>query len=190
MAVLFVLPGPVCAQTNFALEIRCHRDPSPTLPGQSKVFILESIREADVTGIFQAGAKIEMVDTRPVDCTHAHRAGSPVDVDFAALQHTRPLLLQVWRTHGARDHLENRPFAIVAAQKCLRIQPARRIDDRGDFGVIDWTSWKQHAILSTPDNLAVLYDYGAKRSSPALLHRLERQSRRFFHEIAGHRILP
>lgn len=49
----------------------------PLFPRQREVFVRESIGEA--------ATEIEMVDARPADRTHAHRARRDVDVDLAPL---------------------------------------------------------------------------------------------------------
>ena len=61
---------------------------------------------------------------------------------------------------------------IIAAEQCLRIEPARRIDDRRDLGVEYRTAGQQHAVLPAADDFAVLDDHRAERPAPALLDRL------------------
>src|SRR5919108_6051234 len=87
MAVRLVVPNAVGAQADLTFEIWRHLDAPPLLPRKREVFVLESIGEADVIRILQAATEIEMVDARPVDRAHAHRARRAVDVDLAPFEH-------------------------------------------------------------------------------------------------------
>src|SRR5262249_7011326 len=92
----------------------------------------------------------------------------------------------IGRAGWARDHLEHGARLIVAAEQRLRIEPARRVDDRRDFGVEYRASGKQDAVLPAADDFTVFDDHGPEWPPPALLDRLDRQPRCFFHEFAIH----
>src|SRR5262249_12028327 len=92
----------------------------------------------------------------------------------------------IGRSGWAPDHLEDGARVIVAAEQCLWIESARRIDDRRDLGMEDRTSRQQNPVLPTPDDFPVLDDHGPEWSAPALLDRLDRQPRCFFHEFTSH----
>jgi hypothetical protein len=188
VAVLLLRPGAVGLEAGIALEVLRHRYAAFD-PRQLEVLILKGVVEADLARIVEAGPEIDVIDARPVDGAHAHRARRAVDVDLAPLQHAGALLQLVGRVRLARDHLEDRPGAVLAAQDRLGVQFGRGVDDGGDLGVIDRTAREQHAVLAAPDDLAVLHDHGAERSAPALLDGLDRQPRRLLHEFAvvGHR---
>jgi hypothetical protein len=66
----------------------------------------------------------------------------------------------------------------------LGIEAVRCVDDRGDLGMEHRTSGEKDAVLTTPDDLAVLHDHGPEWPAPALLDRFDGQPRRFFHEFA------
>jgi len=91
---------------------------------------------------------------------------------------------EIRRVRLARDHLQDRAGPIVGAEKPLRVELARSIDDRGDLGVKHRTAGQQNAVLATADDLAVLDDHRAERAAPALLDRLGRKPRGLFHVFA------
>src|ERR1700678_2157756 len=103
MMVLLMFPSLVSRKRRFPLEIRRHRDPRSLAPRQREVLVLELVRESDMTRVFQAGAEVEVVDSRPVDGAHAHWARRSIDVDRASLKHLCALRNQVGRVGGARD---------------------------------------------------------------------------------------
>jgi hypothetical protein len=84
----FLFLRAICGATYILRDVRRHPDTSPLFPWECEILALERIREADVVRILKAGAEIKMVNTRPVDSAHAHRAGCTIDVDSAAFQHS------------------------------------------------------------------------------------------------------
>ena len=81
----FTSPEGVCP-----FEIRVALDGFPILPGESEVDALEFIVEINLAGVRKTRAEIHPVDTRPVNCAHAHRTGSAVHIEIAAFEHLRP----------------------------------------------------------------------------------------------------
>jgi hypothetical protein len=77
MVVRLVVPSAGGPQASLTFEIWRHLYAPPLFPRQREVFVRESIGEA--------ATEIEMVDARPADRTHAHRARRDVDVDLAPL---------------------------------------------------------------------------------------------------------
>src|SRR5262249_45430017 len=109
-----------------------------------------------------------------------------VDVDLTPFEHACTLGHQIGRAGRAGNHLEDGARVIVAAKQWLRIEPARRIDDRRNLGVEDRASGKQDTDLPATDNLAVPDDHGPEGSAPALLDRFDRQPGCLFHEFTIH----
>src|SRR5712664_4838490 len=74
MAVLLVGPGLEGLETEIAFESFRYRD-APLVPRLGEVLVLIGVIEADRAGIGQRAGKIHVIDARPVDRAHAHRAG-------------------------------------------------------------------------------------------------------------------
>ena len=88
MSILLVHPGVKGLEAGVPFKVRRHRD-AALFPWQREVRVLEGVVKADLTCILQTRREIDVVDARPVDGAHAHRAWRAVDVDFAALEHAR-----------------------------------------------------------------------------------------------------
>src|SRR5262249_19593771 len=147
-------------------------------------------RETDMICILKAGAEIKMVNTRPVDSAHAHRAGCAVDVNFAPFQHSSALRYQIRRVWRAGNHFKDSTRLLVAAHQRLWVESGRGINNRSDLRMINRASREEYAVLPTADDLAIFDDHSAERSTPALLDRLGRQPRGLFHEFAIHFFPP
>src|SRR5271154_7317471 len=101
MMVLLIFPSLVSCKRRFPLEIRCPRDPLSLAPRQREVLVLERVRESDMARVLQAGAEVEVIDSRPVDGAHAHWTRRSIDIDRAPLKHLCALRNQVGRVGGA-----------------------------------------------------------------------------------------
>src|ERR1019366_6807221 len=133
--------------------------------------VLDTGRGAAFIYIPQPFSVSAVVDARPVDGAHAHRTRRAVDIYFAALQHARALRHRIGRVYLARDHVEHGASTVAAAEQRLGIEAVRCVDDRGDLGMEHRTSGEKDAVLTTPDDLAVLHDHGPEWPAPALLDR-------------------
>ena len=84
---------------------------------------------------------------RPVNCAHAHRAGSAVHVEIAAFEHLRPFRNGVGWTFGPGNHLENSVITI-RAKKSLGIKAEAGIDDSGHLGMVNRNASQKDPVLS------------------------------------------
>src|SRR5579859_4762406 len=102
MTIFLVHPGTEGFQAGIPFEVFRHGD-APLVPWSPEIFVLEGIVEADRTRVLQTGGEIDVVNARPVDGAHTHRAGRAVDVDLAPLQHTGALRHRIGRAGLARN---------------------------------------------------------------------------------------
>ena len=182
MAVLFVLPDFASLEREIPLEIRIALDRLSLLPRKPEVDVLELVVKADLTRVFKARAEIHLVDTRPINGAHAHRAGGAARIDFAALQHLRPLGHRVGRAFGPRNQLEI-PLVAIRAQQRLGVDAAARVNDGGHFGVIDRYARQQNAVLAAANDLAILDDDGSERPAPSLFDGFDAETGRLVQEL-------
>jgi hypothetical protein len=99
MAVLLVLPGFASPEGVFLFEIRVALDGFPLLPWEFEVDVLELIVETSLAGVRKRRVPKYTQSMRPVNCAHAHRAGSAVHVEIAAFEHLRPFRNGVGRVN-------------------------------------------------------------------------------------------
>jgi len=134
VAVLFILPSFASLEREVPLKIRIALNRLPLFPGKPEVEVLELVVEADLGRVGKARAEIQLVDARPVNGAHAHRAGGAVRVELAALEHLRPLGHHIGRAFGPGNQLEI-SLVVIRAQQGLGVNAAAGINDGGYFGV-------------------------------------------------------
>src|SRR5262245_8980198 len=182
MTVDLVLPRSIGLKTEFAFEIRHHHHAVPPFPRELEILVLEGVVEADRARIVQAGSEVHAVDAGPVDRAHAHRAGSAIDVNLAALQHLGPRWYPVGRSRRARDQLKRGAGVVAAAEQGLGIETSRGVHDCCELGMEHRNSREENAVLSPADDLAIPDDDGSERTAPSLLDRLDREPRGLLRE--------
>ena len=128
MPVLLVLPGLAGFQGVVPFKIGKALDRLPLFPREFEIDVLKLVVKADLTSIRQSRAEIHPINARPIDGTHAHRAGRAIDVKVAAFEHLRAFGNWIGRAFGTRNHLQI-SLIIIRAEKGFGIDPAAGVHD-------------------------------------------------------------
>ena len=134
--IFLVFPSLASLQGEFSLEIRETFDGFSLFPRELEINVLKFVVKADLAGIGESCAKIDAINSRPIDGAHAHRAGRAIHVKVAAFEHLRAFGNWIGRAFGTRNHLQI-SFIIIRALKGFGIDPAAGIYDRGYLSVIN-----------------------------------------------------
>ena len=168
MSILFILPGFAGLEGVFPIEIRKALDGLPLLPGESEIDILEFIVKTNLTGIRETRAEIDTINTRPINCTHAHGAGSAIYIEIATFEHLCPFRDGIGRAFRPGNHFEN-PIIALRTEKGFGIDAGTGVHDGGHLGMVDRNSSQKDTVLSSSDDLAILDDDGSERTAPSFL---------------------